>query len=117
MKYLKLFENLESNLWIEISQHEYEDREVINFSNSKRDDILSLFHKDEITIEVNNSVALMIRYHRPKTRREQLNDMIITFEMCDDYWYTVCIEDDYQIHYKCDDITGVKELLKDKDII
>ena len=43
--------------------------------------------------------------------------MIITFEMCDDYWYTVCIEDDYQIHYKCDDITGVKELLKDKDII
>ena len=121
MRYLKLFEDIEDKLWREITKNEYEDIDIVLFQENKQEEILSLIQNqidnDEIRIDVQNTSALMLKYFKARVHRNSPYYLIITIEMCDDYWYTVCIEEDYPIYYKCDDIIGVKQLLKDKDII
>lgn len=138
MKYLKLFEDVDNDLWKEIPFSEYEEYEVIELSEKTKEDIISIFKlplnkgwsnikyfsnadKDYWSMGKDKSSSLIITIESvfPTTfQRGTDYDWIFTFELCDDYWYIVIADDGYnETYYKCDDIIGIKKLLQHLEIL
>ena len=125
MKYLKLFEDIENDLWEEISFHDFENHEVIKLPERIQKEIISLFKRE---LNQGWSITAGEEYHffikidsdlcpsQPNHHHFSLHnsyDWTLTFELCDDYWYLVSLDDgNGETHYKCDDIIGIKKLLQ-----
>jgi hypothetical protein len=123
MKYLKLFEDIENDLWDEISFHDFEDHEVIKLPERIQKEIISLFK-----LPLNSGWSLIgesgfILHPSNTTLSIHLDspflyDWSLTFELCDDYWYLVNVDEgNTESHYKCDDIIGIKSLLQHLKIL
>lgn len=124
MKHLKLFEDIKNDLWEEISFHDFEDREVLKLPERSKKEIISLFKLPlnsgwsvigEPQVAQQTECYLNICLHSPDWC---LYDWSLGFEMCDDYWYLVNVDEgDTESHYKCDDIIGIKSLLQHLGIL
>ena len=125
MKHLKLFEDIKNDLWEEISFHDFEDREVLKLPERSKKEIISLFKLplnsgwsvigEDGFISHQSGTVLGIPLHSPAWC---LYDWSLGFEMCDDYWYLVNVDEgDTESHYKCDDIIGIKSLLQHLGIL
>ena len=90
MKYLKLFEDIENDLWDEISFHDFEDHEVIKLPERIQKEIISLFKlplnsgwsiigESGFILHPSNT-TLSIHLDSPF-----LYDWSLAFELCDDY--------------------------------
>jgi hypothetical protein len=122
MKYLKLFEDIENDLWDEISFHDYENHEVIKLPERIQKEIISLFKLPlnsgwsiikEPSRLIDETIFIILDSPFPNPY-----DWTLTFELCDDYWYLVnADEGNTESHYKCDDIIGIKKLLQHLKIL
>lgn len=127
MKYLKVFEGFEDDLWEKIPRIEYDDligEECISMSEADRTNIKNLFKDECSTSNSQTSIELtLIDYKGVGITGLYPYYIQITVDRLVDYYFAVCIErirgNSYHDHsyYKCDDILGLKNLLSSKNII